>query len=800
MKIKQLKIINQDQSTEIADIGADAVNIDYNDTNVKLKLDELSNDNNRSKNNITDLQTELNTTNSNLELQTSRIDNLAHLDEGSTTGDAELIDARVDNDGNTFTSVGKHVRKVEDNIIDINDISSKTFNEQIIFNDTNKRIFTSEEVTWNAWLRANGEVDTSGNKVGAVTNFIDVIPNEHIIIHGRGCQLAKAYAFYDINKKLVEVEPYEERDHIQYFSLTVPKKAYYIRIGDYNRATTETLSISISKPVLNSDLINAKISSVIKNGNKVVVGDYEDITDTFNIKTGAYHKLDSLVYATTNHNAATTLNNPLLITDFDELYLTSESRYSVRVMTIWDSDFHVLVNLPDSSDPSFDYQKIYSYSRYRINALEIMEKYPTAKYIAFSCFDTTSTGKMFTIERKNNYSSLKDIYEDVEALKEYQEESKPTKGQIKTATDIVIDSDHPGYMNKNSGKINAYTGGDTYLTDMIPINKYPKYWISGRAQYQTCMMALFNENGENLMTGMYNDNNDAYVADREEVDIAALLEDYPTAKYIRFGSYLNSLYIYVWKPYTFDEILTLAQNSNILYGKKWVCCGDSFTAGDYTNYIDEHGKSGRESDAWDPEWAQYKTYCWHIARRNGINLVKDAISGSTMAYSSEYIKGEVEDINYRRPFAYQRYLNIPSDADYITLMFGLNESGTPVGEITDSEPTTVYGAWNKVMEYILENMPYAKVGIIVPDAWLPQRLHDALINISHRWGVSYLDLRDGENIPAQINGKLSSDLGYCARAKELRDAAFKNSESDSHPNVKAQEYRSTIIENWLRSL
>lgn len=43
MKIKQLKIINQDESTEIADIGADAVNIDYNDTNVKLKLDELSN-------------------------------------------------------------------------------------------------------------------------------------------------------------------------------------------------------------------------------------------------------------------------------------------------------------------------------------------------------------------------------------------------------------------------------------------------------------------------------------------------------------------------------------------------------------------------------------------------------------------------------------------------------------------------------------------------------------------------------------------------------------------------------------
>lgn len=43
MKIKQLKIINQDESTKIADIGANAENVDYNNTNVKLKLDELSN-------------------------------------------------------------------------------------------------------------------------------------------------------------------------------------------------------------------------------------------------------------------------------------------------------------------------------------------------------------------------------------------------------------------------------------------------------------------------------------------------------------------------------------------------------------------------------------------------------------------------------------------------------------------------------------------------------------------------------------------------------------------------------------
>ena len=42
MKIKEIKIINQDESTEIADIGADAINVDYNNTTVAAELDKLN--------------------------------------------------------------------------------------------------------------------------------------------------------------------------------------------------------------------------------------------------------------------------------------------------------------------------------------------------------------------------------------------------------------------------------------------------------------------------------------------------------------------------------------------------------------------------------------------------------------------------------------------------------------------------------------------------------------------------------------------------------------------------------------
>ena len=229
---------------------------------------------------------------------------------------------------------------------------------------------------------------------------------------------------------------------------------------------------------------------------------------------------------------------------------------------------------------------------------------------------------------------------------------------------------------------------------------------------------------------------------------------------------------------------------NILSGKKWCACGDSFTANGYSTqdgfdksvYIYQDGRFVGE----------YKTYPWMIGLRNDMNIVNLAVAGMT-------ISNIVSDNSFTdgtNPV----YMNIPSDSDYITLKFGINDmsKSCPIGTIDDTEISTFYGAWNTALEYITNNFPFAKVGIIVSNGMIATNDYvDATIEVAKKWGIPYLDEVYDYTVPLlhYVNRPNVSDS-----VKQKKIADFQISADNFHPNVKAHEYESTFVEDWLRSL
>lgn len=104
-KIKEIKIREENGSySDPIPLGADAKNIDMeNGKNVEEIVDNLIADVDIAK-----IKIENNT--SAITLNTSRLDNLTKLPEGSTTGDAELIDIRTGYDGTEYSNAGDAVR------------------------------------------------------------------------------------------------------------------------------------------------------------------------------------------------------------------------------------------------------------------------------------------------------------------------------------------------------------------------------------------------------------------------------------------------------------------------------------------------------------------------------------------------------------------------------------------------------------------------------------------------------------------------------------------------------------------
>ena len=245
------------------------------------------------------------------------------------------------------------------------------------------------------------------------------------------------------------------------------------------------------------------------------------------------------------------------------------------------------------------------------------------------------------------------------------------------------------------------------------------------------------------------------------------------------------------------EALEQLEYASTLYGKKITFCGDSFTEGDFTGYVDSEGHSGTASDAYDSEEGMYKTFPYWIWKRTGCNKVMLAKSGYKLTNNATTSFTNSASVIY--------YQNIPIDSDIVVIQFGLNDLAYSDGTWNSSDATTWCGAFNEALNWITENIPKARILVIASDGDMTYAKRNLLNKMAVAWGCAFLDLKSLD-VPLMLGGKYAEDLeakggwGLKDSAKSRANAKYRVTESNTHPNVLAHLHRSYIIQDALEKL
>lgn len=178
---------------------------------------------------------------SEIDLERKRIDNIIALPEGSTTGDAELADIRVDVDGNIHDSAGAAVRA---QVGSLKDDLSKQFQKELTKGykipldttsiATNNPIITDGSETTDfqyGWCDNKGVLRYDGGEV--ISKQIEVYPNCNYLYKGY-LSGSSCFAFYDLDKNFICAKSISELGGSTKISFVTPNNCFYVRIGCMN--------------------------------------------------------------------------------------------------------------------------------------------------------------------------------------------------------------------------------------------------------------------------------------------------------------------------------------------------------------------------------------------------------------------------------------------------------------------------------------------------------------------------------------------------------------------------------------
>lgn len=181
-------------------------------------------------------------------VERARINNLASLEDGSTTGDAELTDIRVGANGKTYTTAGESVRgQFADVAADLTGAEK----ENLFRLNESEWGFISDSGTLTGYTQSRREI-TSG--------LISVVPGEKYMFQSVICFPESedgwaAYAKYDENKEFQgRVSLFsggEYTDENYSYEFTIPDGTYFIRVS---ARAFEISKLSVVKSVFPNEI------------------------------------------------------------------------------------------------------------------------------------------------------------------------------------------------------------------------------------------------------------------------------------------------------------------------------------------------------------------------------------------------------------------------------------------------------------------------------------------------------------------------------------------------------------------
>ena len=303
-------------------------------------------------------------------------------------------------------------------------------------------------------------------------------------------------------------------------------------------------------------------------------------------------------------------------------------------------------------------------------------------------------------------------------------------------TDFINDK-----LSNTNGILQAATGWGVAKISVESNKTYSLFLPAGNYSEDIGSISFYNSNnllshitGSDYISGIYNDVNYITFTTPQNCNLIYVTCIRPVAPIMDNS---KSLLIYEGENINSDivgEYITSINGNPIkqiddelkhsLKGLKWGFIGDSLTE-----------KNSRA----------LKNYIDYIVEETGIIAVNLGVSGTG------YKKTEEGGTAF-----YQRVENIDDDFDIITIFGSGNDLSLTLGNVTDSDTSTVFGCVNETIKRIYAKMPTIKLGIISPTPWVQypnytdgnkmQLLNEGLEKICKRGSIPFLDLYNGSSL------------------------------------------------------